>query len=218
MKFRFPSADGAEIYITTSGETDLSFPPGVLLAMPCQTHSSNIGEIKESSEIFPETDGLITFNPDISVGVRTADCVPLLFYASDIKAVAAVHAGWRGTIAGIGIKTVDMLVEKGASPENIHIFISAAICGDCYEVSEELEEEFRKAGYSEGISCRHLDLKTINREALMKAGIPEANITVSDFCTRHTKGKDGEYLFPSWRRTPGTKERLISAICLGEHP
>lgn len=212
--FRFNFAGGAEIIVTTVPKEEIVLPDNVALLMPTQTHTDNVALADGTVKEFPDTDGLVSMTPSIAVGVRTADCVPILFYASDIGAVAATHAGWKGTLAGIGQKTADLLLNGGASPGNIHVFISVAICGRCYEVSEDLEQTFRDKGHGAGVEPRHLDLKEINRHALMRRGIPDKNITVSEICTLHSLDENDRQLFPSWRRNPGVKDRLISAIRL----
>lgn len=207
-------AGGSEIIIATISKEEVPLPEEVTLMMPIQTHSDNVSVAERADMDFPETDGLVSLSPEIAVGVHTADCVPILFYASDIRAVAATHAGWRGTLAGIGRNTVDLISAHGGKKENIHVYISAAICGECYEVSEDLERLFRENGHCKGVTTRHLDLKEINRRDLMEYGIPAENITVCDICTLHSHDDNGTPLLPSWRGTPGTKDRLISAIRL----
>src|ERR1044071_6604629 len=82
---------------------------------------------------------MITSTPGIFLGVLTADCVPMLFVAPEEKVVAAVHAGWRGTLAGIAEKAVGQLVEKhGASLQEIEIAVGPAIGSCCYEVGRDV--------------------------------------------------------------------------------
>ena len=78
--------------------------------------------------------------PGLPIGVRTADCVPVILYAEDIKAVAAVHAGWKGTLGGIVDVVVDRLADMGSDPRNIHATFGISICGNCYEVDNDLGE------------------------------------------------------------------------------
>lgn len=214
MKFHFPKITEAEIGVTTLDSPLPELPEGVALVMPRQTHTINVEEVFSPSDDFPDTDALITRVRGIAVGVRTADCVPVLLYAPDIKAVAAIHAGWRGTIGGICRKTVERLCELGADPAKIHAMIGAAVCGDCYEVSEELAGQFIDAGYETAVSGRNLDLKRVNSIILRAAGLQEGNIITLPYCTRHSTDSSSNYLFPSWRRESGTTVRLISTICL----
>lgn len=201
------------------------------IIMPVQTHTVNVGVIDDSNAndalsggiIFGDTDALVSFVPGIAVAVRTADCVPVMLHAPDIRAVAAIHAGWRGTIGGIVANAVKVMTDRGADRSAISAFIGTAICGDCYEVSEELAASFSEKGFGQCLSLgrdagkdskpRMLDLRTANRLILLRCGLSPENIRVSPFCTRHTFSK-GVFPYPSWRREPGTLERLVSAILL----
>lgn len=202
--------DGLEIRISPDGCTDLDFPTGVTLVLPQQTHTDRVAIVRQPEETFPDTDGLISLTPEIAVGVRTADCQPVILYAPDIRAVAAVHAGWRGTIAHISCNAVRELEQLGASPSQMFAFLGPAICGECYEVSPELVDDFKAAGFAINTAPRHLDLADLNTQDLIGAGLTPANITHIRHCTLHTTTPR----YPSWRRTPGTTTRLITTARL----
>lgn len=202
--------DGLEIRISPDGCADLEFPDGVALALPVQTHAARVAIVRQPDETFPDTDGLISLSPEIAVGVRTADCQPVILFAPDIRAVAAVHAGWRGTIARISGSAVSELCRLGASPSLMRAFLGPAICGQCYEVSPELVDDFKAAGFAINTAPRHLDLADLNSQDLVGAGLRRANITGSEHCTLHTVAPR----YPSWRRVPGTTTRLITAARL----
>lgn len=205
---------GIEICISPLNDSAIELPDGVALALPCQTHTTRVCTVGKADGTFPDTDGLISFSEEIAVGVRTADCQPVLMYAPDIRAVAAVHAGWRGTLGGISLRALDILREHGAMPSSLKVFLGPAICGRCYEVSAELAASFRSAGYAEGIvSERHLDLAALNAESLVARGVRAENIVSLGECTRHHE-VGGSHVYPSWRREPGITDRLISAIRL----
>lgn len=183
----------------------LPFP----VLMPRQTHSCRVGVIRSAGDAgdFPDTDALVSFLPGVRIGVRTADCVPLLLYAPDIRAVAAVHAGWKGSLGGIVTGTVDVLKSCGASPAWIQAAFGPSVCGRCYEVSPEMVSDFRQAGFSNCvIGERNLDLESVNRRRLVMCGVDPANIRHSLVCTRQTPS------LPSWRRDPGTPSRLVTWI------
>ena len=210
--------NGAEAIISSLHEPEVKLPEGVHIILPVQTHSANVAVAAGAGSTFADTDALITTDPAIAVGVRTADCLPVLLYAPDIHAAAAVHAGWRGTFARIALRTVERLAAMGAHPESISALLGPCICAGCYEVSAELVEQFRSAGFrhlpepATG-SRPHLDLAALNAETLTEAGLLPANITSTGHCTFHTT-LGGSHLYPSWRRTPGTTVRLISSIRL----
>lgn len=187
-------------------------PEGVTrLVLPQQTHSLNVAVVtSDPSAVYAETDALVSFDKSTAVGVRTADCVPVMLHAPDIGAVAAIHAGWKGTLGRIVKITIDQLSARGADPALMQAYIGPAVCGDCYEVSEEMAVMFREAGFNAGIAGRHINLRVMNREILLDAGLLSGNITVSPHCTRHTTSP----LYPSWRRQPGITRRLITAVSL----
>ncbi len=218
------------------------------VVLPQQTHSANVAIVKQChidrlltggrqayTDILGDTDALITQLPGLWIGVRTADCVPVLLCADDIRAVAAIHAGWKGTRSDIVGTTVRQLVEMGADMRRIRAYIGPCICADCYEVSPQLAEAFREAGLTAGImippiasgdmagisqtmdSRPHLDLRECNRLRLVGAGLTDSDICISNYCTRHTRlntAPHAAHPFYSYRRNPGESGRDITAIRL----
>lgn len=130
----------------------------------------------------PATDGLIVGERGIAIGVLVADCVPLLVYDPEHHVAAAVHAGWRGTAAGIAGKVIGALVEQcGSRPEDLVVGIGPAIGRCCYGVSEEVA---RAVGVAEQCEGRwHADLAEANRRQLAAAGVKPDNIELSRICT-----------------------------------
>lgn len=192
-------------------------PQGAQLILPVQTHSLNIASADCGLAEFPDTDALITQRRRIYVGVRTADCVPVLLYAPDIKAVAAVHAGWKGTLGKLPQLTALRMRRMGASLAEMKAWIGPCVCGDCYEVDSELAGRFIDAGFGRCVTVAspkpHLDLAQACVYQLSEAGLEEVNITARSVCTRHSE-VGGKFLCPSWRREPGTQRRLVSCIGL----
>lgn len=183
----------------------------IRLIIPQQTHTSNVGIVTDTDCTFPDTDALITQMRKVAIGVRTADCVPLLLYAPDIKAIAAIHAGWKGTLHGIVDNTVKELLKMGASSEKLIATFGVAVCGECYEVDNELADLFVAEGLNEAVirtdTKPHIDLIAANTLRLQRCGISIGNITRTKLCTRHSANENGTYLFHSWRRNPGTQLR-----------
>lgn len=210
-----------------SGTDDGEMLP-VSVVTPVQTHSLNVAVVRAGDCRCADTDALITFERSLLVGVRTADCVPVLLYAPDIQAVAAVHAGWRGSLHGIVDRTVETLAVRGADTSLMTAVFGPSICCGCYEVSMELAAEFDRTGYahclhpaplSDPLTRRvpdqrrpHLDLEAVNRTRLIALGVQPGNIVASNLCTRHTLTLSGLQL-PSYRRD-GTHDRLITCIAL----
>ena len=90
-------------------------------------------------------DGIFTKNPDVTLVMRFADCVPLVFHDPVQKAVGIVHAGWQGTLLEIGKVAVDELVrEYGSDPKDLIVGIGPSICGNCYQIGEDVRQMFLK--------------------------------------------------------------------------
>lgn len=196
-----------------------------------QIHSTKIRYIteKERGEGFfcPETeacDGYITDRRGVALGVRTADCVPILLYAPPTEnfsgAVSALHAGWRGTAAGIAREAVEKLSKMGAEVSLIKAAIGPAIESCCYTVKADFYSEFKeKAGvlltetYVTAVSdgVWKADLKGANREILTECGLLDKNIDVCDRCTCCEPNE-----FFSHRYSKGLRGTMLSVIALDD--
>jgi YfiH family protein len=146
----------------------------------------------------------------ILLGIETADCLPALFVDPRNRRVAAAHAGWRGTAAGIVDRVVRWLSEHGSRPEDLRVALGPSIGACCYEVGEELIPQFAEAdrgGFTPGPRGRpHLDVRGINVRQLEAAGVPRENIESVDECT-HCRPE----LYCSYRRE-GRTGRMISYV------
>ena len=140
----------------------------------------------------PETDGMITNVPGLCLVTFYADCVPLFFCDPVKRIIASSHSGWKGTVAGIGAETIRKLQEMGCQTEDIHVLIGPSICQECYEVSEDVIEEFEKVfdkKYRNRLFYRkengkyQLNLWMANKIIFLEAGIPEENISMPNLCT-----------------------------------
>ena len=176
-------------------------------ALPCpilqmnQVHDVKV-VIVDRGEISPaELDGydaMITNLPGIAIGVRTADCIPILLYDPVKKAVAAIHSGWRGTVSKIISKTVSKMQTIYASqPSDLLAVIGPGICMDCFQVGEDVALRFKEAGFDintvwafkgpktgNGMEGgHHIDLKQACRQTLLESGLKSESIQISDFCT-----------------------------------
>ena len=139
-------------------------------------------------------DGLMTNVPNIVLVTFYADCVPLYFYDSAKNAIALSHAGWRGTAMEFGKITVDeMIKEYESNPSDILVGIGPSICEKCFEVGEEVATEFndkfscsaRYVTKSQTVSGKYyIDLRGLNKQILIDAGIPEHNIELPYICTK----------------------------------
>jgi YfiH family protein len=152
----------------------------------------------------PKADALVSDDPAVAVAVRAADCVPLLLADASRGAVAAVHAGWRGTAAGVVPAAVDALRRLGVNPARLVAAIGPSVGACCYEVGSELIDAFTAAGYARtlldrwfvspdpedgirdpgpGIRRWRLDLVGATRDQLVLAGVREAQIHACGLCT-----------------------------------
>jgi len=197
------------------------------LLVPYQTHGDVVRIIDletmalpkaEREDILHGVDALVTNLPDICIAVTTADCVPILLYAPDKKVIAAVHAGWRGTVQRIVEKTVALMVDNyGASPSTILSGIAPSISQAAFEVGNEVVEEFEKAGFDISSICKqnknsgkaHLDLQEANRLQLLNSGLKPENIEMANLCT-YTDNND----FFSARRQGIKSGRILSGIMI----
>ncbi len=191
-----------------------------------QVHESEIALIDRpglTREDLEGYDAFITALPGIAIGIRTADCVPVLLYDPVRQIVAAVHAGWKGTVLHIVCKTIsEMTTRFGCKPEDLRAVIGPSIGPDSFQVGEEVVERFRAAGFpmSEIWSFRgdgdgtpmsgghHIDLWKANQWLLVISGVLPANIQVAGIDTFTDAS------FFSARREGAKCGRIINAIQL----
>ncbi len=162
------------------------------------THVRRVGEADAGNGIsrplpYEDVDGLITDVPELPLVTFYADCVPLYFVDPVHRAIGLSHSGWRGTAGRMGARTLEAMAEAfGTRAGDVLACVGPSICRDCYEVSEDVAEEFRKAFGAlaqEKLLDRkpdgkyQLDLWEANRQILLEAGIREEHLAVTDICT-----------------------------------
>lgn len=173
--------------------------------------------ITSSDRFLDGWDALVTDQPRVMVAVRTADCVPVLMHDPMRKVVAAVHAGWRGAVAGIVQKTMAVMETRfGSSPEHLHVSIGPSAGACCYEVDQPVLDRLHQTcpnpdnvvrGRKEGKG--YLDLKALVRDQARDAGARADSITAVNLCTICH-----EDLFYSYRREGRVIGTMVSAIGL----
>ena len=192
-----------------------------------QTHTANVRKVTEADRgkgitvprDYQDVDGMVTNVPGLVLTTFYEDCVPL-YFVDPVKCVIGLsHSGWRGTVAKIGKATVEKMKEEyGCHPEDILAAIGPSICQDCYEVSEDVIEEFKTAfagEYQERLYYKkkngkyQLNLWETNRLIFLEAGIPEANISMPGICTCCNP----EFLF-SHRASHGKRGNLAAFLGL----
>ena len=155
-------------------------------------------------------DACITMQKNVPLLCYSADCVPILLYADDIKAVGVVHAGWRGTQTKIVYKTVQKLKEMGAENENIYAAIGPCIGQCCYEVDSDVALNFNEKYYIKKSNGKYmLDLALTNYDLIKSCSVKTENISMSGICTKCQND-----LFFSHRGQNGKSGTLGGIICM----
>jgi YfiH family protein len=186
------------------GLRDSAYGP-LQVRMAKQIHSNRVLDAADCTAAMPEGDALISRESGVVVGVKTADCVPILLVDPVTRAVAAVHAGWRGTVENIAGAAVRALGERwGVVPRNILAAIGPSIGPCCYEVGPEVGIRFGISGPGK----THLDLPGRNSEQLREAGVNR--IWLSGECTYCEPDR-----FFSVRREREQAGRMVSFIGQG---
>lgn len=182
---------GNEIQVTQNRESIRNYFQARSLTVPKQCHGITVARITESNhDTMPiDTDALITNVPGLAIGVLSADCVPLLFYDPVRRAIGAAHAGWKGTVAGIGSATIrQMQLGFDTNPKDIIVCIGPSISSKHFEVGEEVANRFLEIGLEDCISKPegakpHIDLWKANEQLLLRAGVLKTNIEHALVCT-----------------------------------
>lgn len=183
--------------------------------MPHQTHGTEVCVVRNplplGSEMLEGVDALVTDLSNVCIGVSTADCIPILLYDEAHHAVAAIHAGWRGTVKRIARKTVETMQQTyGTCPADVRAVVGPGISLEAFEVGDEVYEQFREAGFPmESIARRetkwHIDLPLCNRLQLEETGVRQ--IEMSGICTYRQTAD-----FFSARRLGINSGRIFTAI------
>ena len=200
--------------------------PEWALAGCWQVHGSDVRLINSLAEAKPAEDAhsdtiycdaIVSNAPGVLAGVKTADCVPILIGDPRAGAFAAIHAGWRGTLAAVATKALKRMSEQyNSKPHEVRVAIGPAAGSCCYEVGTDVIDAFRKSFphqdlFSEtraGHAC--IDLLKANREQLVSAGVDPERINIAPLCTMCRTD-----LFFSYRREKtllGKVGRLMSVV------
>ncbi|MBI3185772.1 MAG: peptidoglycan editing factor PgeF [Myxococcales bacterium] len=181
-----------------------------------QVHGDAVAEAAPGSEpgrVPPpstEADALWTSRPGVAVGVKVADCVPVLLSDPEGRVVAAVHSGWRGTEKRVAARAVEELHRRGVQPSRLLAAIGPSIGKCCYSVSSDLAERFASS-FGEGVAgteggLPRLDLKGAVAMTLLEAGLLASRIEVIGLCTSCDRR------FFSHRRDGGITGRQMAFI------
>lgn len=169
---------------------ELGFARSAVLAFN-QVHGARVLMAPPAGWFLEEADAATTTDPNTLLVVSFADCLPILFYDPTSGAVAAAHAGWRGTVKRIAQSVVTAMEDRyGTEAGNLQVLFGPSIEGSCYQVGQEVTDEFRATGYPEGVAWPddepgkyRLDVKAANRWLLEAAGVQPERITEIAGCT-----------------------------------
>lgn len=181
-----------------------------------QVHGDAVLSLKRDMAV-PDTtciaDAMVTDDPAVLLAIQTADCVPILLADGSGRVVAAVHAGWRGLVAGVLPKAIDRMTQEfNLAAGNLYAAVGPCISAEAYEVGEEVCEAMASAGLAAAIvrSCHpkpHVDLRYAARLQMVARGLNEAHVDVASTCTMRDNT-----LFHSYRRDGQAAGRQLSAI------
>lgn len=185
-----------------------------------QIHSSKIETVtKDSLKASYECDGFVTKEEGLLLTVKTADCVPILFCDPVHRVIGAVHAGWRGTVAGIAEEAVKAMLALGAERSQIVAAVGPCIHPCCYEVDDPFAEAVKNAPCGAALlpyitptdkKARYrADLAAMNSHLLLRSGIIKEHLYVTGFCTCCSP-----HLFFSHRASKGKRGLQMAGIIL----
>ncbi|MGN0477757.1 MAG: peptidoglycan editing factor PgeF [Ruminococcus sp.] len=183
---------------------------------PVTKNECGIGIWREKDML--SVDALITNEPNVTLVTHYADCTPLFFVDTVGKAIGLAHAGWRGTVGRIGEEVLRKMTSLyGTNPKNVVVAIGPAISKCCYEVDKDCAENFynlkdldnSKFIFPKDDGKYMIDLLETNRQIVMKAGVKEENIVLSDLCT-----KCNSDLLWSHRATNGHRGTMCAFMCI----
>ena len=186
-----------------------------------QVHGAGVAVARRGTPLpwtTPEADVIVTDDPDVAIGVRVADCAPILLYDPRRHAAGAVHAGWRGTARRVASVAVSEMTRGfGSDPRDLIAAIGPCLDACCGEVGPDVVEAFRSGGAAGADLARwftpgggdrsFLDLVAANRDQLAGAGIPVAAISTSGLCTKTHSAR-----LHSYRADGAAAGRMLGAI------
>jgi polyphenol oxidase len=188
---------------------------GVVVCMD-QVHSGNVTVVENERElVIPKTDGMVTKNKNIALGVVTADCLPILMYDPVHEAIGVAHAGSKGLLKNIIGNTIKAFVKNfDTNPADLVVAVGPSIEQKCYTVGQDLIRLYKTAFahynsvYIEGNGTFFLDIRSVAVQDLRHEGVLKENISVSPTCTKCSPDKFYSY------RAGDTMGRFISLISL----
>jgi polyphenol oxidase len=210
--------DSREEWNAVARQIGIGFDRVLLLRQVHGAHATVVNRGQYVAGPRPEADVAVTDDPTIAIGVRVADCAPILIGDRRQFVVGAAHAGWRGTVQCAAMTAVRVMQDRfGSRPDDLIAAIGPCLSVCCGEVGPEVLEAFREAGHEPDALARwltsgrgdrfQLDLPLANRDQLAAAGVPASQIHVSGLCTKSLPD-----LFHSYRERKERAGRMVGII------
>ncbi|NUM72502.1 MAG: peptidoglycan editing factor PgeF [Ignavibacteriaceae bacterium] len=176
-----------------------------------QVHGDRIRYVTAGG-IKGESDAMITDTPGLGIVISSADCPAIFIYDPVRKMIAGIHSGWKGSQKKILEKTVNLLINGwGCNPADFYAYIGPCISGENYEVGEEVAVLFDPAYLQVHKGSFYLDLKKLNYEILVNAGVPKSHIRYSELCTwEHSS------ILHSYRKHGTVSGRALGVLAMKE--
>lgn len=171
-----------------------------------QVHGNQV-HVVEAGGIHSDGDGFVTNVPGVAVSVMVADCAAILLADRKSGVVGALHAGWRGTVAGIIASGIDAMKSLGADPSDVEAYIGPCISQACFELGDEVASQFPDRYVDRSGPKPHADIRAWLRDQLVEEGVPSANIEVDPSCTFADESR-----FYSYRRQGLSSGRMMAII------
>ena len=190
-----------------------------------QVHGASVRLVEEAEPLWeegpgrPQGDAILTRRTDAAVGIAVADCVPILLGDPESGWVGAVHAGWRGTAAGVLGKAIAAFASRGVRAGALSVGLGPSIGPCCFEVGDEVVETLLRADPGAVAAVRRggakprVDLVEANRRQAIAAGVPADRIAAAGLCTVCEPD-----LLESYRRSRGAPGRMIGFIARAAAP
>ncbi len=166
----------------------------------------------EKHNAIEQTDGMWTSAENLLLCTTHADCLPLYYYAPTVPAVGVAHCGWRGIVAGLPSKMIEHAVNQyQISPSEIEVGIGPGIRVDCFEIGEDILEQFPSESVVQRDGSWYADLIATVRNQLSSVGVPDKNIEDAGICSRCSP------IHSSYRRDRTTVDPAVAFIGLRSH-
>ena len=178
-----------------------------IFKFPEQTHSNNVKIVNESN-IYVDTDGVISTSSKFGLGILIADCAPIFLYNVNTNHFGLIHSGWRGSANKITSIALNKLIEKGSNPSDVKAVIGPSIGKCCFEIGKEVSELFDTRYIEPEVGSKfRLDLKALLQNQLISNGLMEKNLMIDSRCTFCEKNK-----FFSYRRDGQSAGRMLAIM------